>query len=545
MLRFWRSFSGVGLMIGTLFFAASLTPSLIPRNFATQGVLSGCALAAGYGLGVFFRWLWRYLELPEPEGRLALRGKQVAMIGCALVAALFLWRAAGWQNSIRALMGMTPVDTAHPLEVGAIALLAFAILLLLARLFRVILQFAARRARSVAPRRVSNVVGAAIAIAVFWAAIDGVLFRFALRAADSSFRAVDALMEPDAPRPSDPNKTGSAGSLVEWADLGRMGRSFVASGPTRETLRAFLKRDAMEPLRVYVGLRSGETAEERAKLALEELKRVGGFARSSLVVIMPTGTGWIDPEGIDPLEYLHRGDVASVAIQYSYLASWLSLLTEPGYGDEAARALFKEIYGYWTTLPKDDRPKLYLYGLSLGALSSEKSSELFEVIGDPYQGVLWAGPPFPSRIWRSATDNRNPGSPAWLPRFRDGSYIRFTNQTNALGDPVAGWGPIRLVYLQYASDPITFFEIASLYRRPAWMIGPRGPDVSPDLRWYPVVTFMQLLLDVMMATQSPMGHGHVYAGAHYIDPWIAVTDVRDWSPDEIARLKRFFSERAQ
>jgi uncharacterized membrane protein len=58
LLRVWASLSLPGLLIGTLFFAVSLTPSLIPRPYVLQGVLSGCSLAAGYGLGVFGRWLW-------------------------------------------------------------------------------------------------------------------------------------------------------------------------------------------------------------------------------------------------------------------------------------------------------------------------------------------------------------------------------------------------------------------------------------------------------------------------------------------------------
>jgi uncharacterized membrane protein len=41
-----------------------------------------------------------------------------------------------------------------------------------------------------------------------------------------------------------------------------------------------------------VGLRSAETPETFAKLALEELERVGGFERSVLIVSTPTGTGW-------------------------------------------------------------------------------------------------------------------------------------------------------------------------------------------------------------------------------------------------------------
>ena len=130
---------------------------------------------------------------------------------------------------------------------------------------------------------------------------------------------------------------------------------------------------------------------ERAqKLSLDELKRQHGFERQlRSIVVTPTGTGWIDPSAMDAVEYLHDGDVASVAVQYSYLSSPLSLLFQPEYGAEAARALFAEIYGYWTTLPKDKRPRLYLHGLSLGAMNSEKSAELFETIGDPIAGARY------------------------------------------------------------------------------------------------------------------------------------------------------------
>src|SRR5262245_17229221 len=72
----WHSFSTCGLLFGTLFFAASLTPTLLPRNFLTQGVLAGCSLAAGYGIGVFGHWLWAYMELPQPKGGL-LRAAQL------------------------------------------------------------------------------------------------------------------------------------------------------------------------------------------------------------------------------------------------------------------------------------------------------------------------------------------------------------------------------------------------------------------------------------------------------------------------------------
>jgi len=542
LVRPWYSLSAGGLLLGTLFFAASLTPTLLPRTFLTQGVLSGCALAAGYGIGAFGRWLWTYLELPRPQARALRVAKLTAIIICAVVAVSFLWRAAQWQNSIRELMGLEPVASAQPLEVGLIALATFIALLALARLFKLTLSFTSAKGRRFVPRRVSNVIGFVAAVALFWSVIDGVLLRAALHLADSSYQQFDALIEPETEQPSEPLKTGSSASLLDWEELGRAGREFVSSGPNARDISAFSGKDALEPIRVYAGLRSAETPQQRAKLAFEEFKRVGGFERAVIIVVTPTGSGWIDPPAMDSIEYLHNGDVASIAVQYSYLASWLSLLTEPGYGADAARALFKEIYGYWTTLPRNGRPRLYLYGLSLGAMNSEQSTDLIEVLDDPYNGALWSGPPYTSRIWRWITANRNPDSPAWLPRFRDGSFVRFMNQDGAALAQGSAWGPMRIVYLQYASDPVTFFDYHDLYRAPAWMSPPRGPDVSSQLRWYPVVTFLQLVLDMAMATTTPIGHGHVYAAEHYIDAWMAVTDVRDWSPEDVARLKRHLAK---
>ena len=69
-----------------------------------------------------------------------------------------------------------------------------------------------------------------------------------------------------------------------------------------------------------------------------------------------------------------------------------------------------------------------------------------------------------------------------------------------------------------------------------------GPDVSPELRWYPVVSFLQLGLDMAIALLVPIGHGHYYAPEHYIDAWVAVTDPQGWTADGIARLKAKFVE---
>jgi uncharacterized membrane protein len=539
------SFSFVGLIVGVLFFAASLTPSLMPRTYLVQGVLSGGCAALGYGCGILLVWLWRYLELPVPRAR-ARKIATIAAVGVSVaVAAAFLWRSAEWQNSVRDLMGLAPVQGGDLIKLAGVAFATFAVLVFLGRLFRLTVLYLSGLFSRILPRRVANVVGGVLAIGLFWSIAEGLLFRTALRIVDTSFQELDALIEDDQPMPTDPEKAGSAASLIAWSNLGRQGRRFISSGPTGAEIGEFFRTSARNPVRVYVGLNTADTVEERARLALAELKRDGAFERSTLIVVVPTGTGWIDPAAMDTVEYLHKGDIASVALQYSYLSSWLSLLVEPSYGAEAGQALFREVYRYWTTLPRNHRPKLYLHGLSLGSMNSELSADIYDIVADPFQGALWSGPPFQSRTWKSVTANRNPGSPAWLPQFRDGSIIRFTNQNNALNLPNTIWGPIRIVYLQYASDAVTFFDFSSLYREPDWMKTPRGPDVSPELRWFPVVTMVQLLLDMATATTSPIGYGHVYAPQHYIDGWIAVTDPQGIQPTDVLRLKTFFADKVR
>src|SRR5262249_29338778 len=334
--------------------------------------LAGTCFAIGYAAGIPWRWLWHYLELPEPSARIRSIANTLVAITCLFIVVLFLWRAAEWQNSIRAAMRMEPVETAHPFKVSAIALVTFVVILVLARLFKLVTSFLSVRVRRFIPRRIANVVGVLVAALLFWSIANDLLVRTAFSALDSSFREFDALLEPERLQPTAPGKTGSAASLVKWKELGRAGREFVASAPAAAQISAVTGRPARDPVRVYVGLRGADTARGRAKLALEELKRQQGFERTNLIVITPTGTGWIDPAAMDAVEYLHDGDVASVAVQYSYLNSPLSLLFQREYGTRAAQALFAEIYGYWTTLPRDKRPRLYLHGLSLGAMNSER-----------------------------------------------------------------------------------------------------------------------------------------------------------------------------
>lgn len=542
LVNYWDSFSFVGLIFATLFFSASVTPSLLPRNYMVQGLLSGFSLAIGYGVGIGLLVIYQFLELREPAGKTQRITKRAIVAVVAVMFVMFVWRMTFWQNSIRELMEMPPLETAYPYRVAAIAVLFGAALVAAGRLFLRCGHFVSSKLQRFVPRRIAHSIGfTAVVILVLFLTNDVIAARL-LDSADSFFLNLDQLVDEDVQQPADPLLTGSEPSLVSWESIGRQGKFFLSDGPTRAEIEAFSGQDAVRPIRVYVGMRSRTTMRERAQLALAELKRVGGFERSVLIVATPTGTGWLDPSAVDTLEYLHGGDTAIVSTQYSYLPSWITLLVDPRRSIESAEALFDEIYSFWKTLPRDSRPKLYLHGLSLGSLGSEVSADLFTIFEDPIDGAVWSGPPFPSHNWKLIVQNRNDGSPAWMPKFRDGRMLRFTSQTNSL-EPEMPWGSMRSVYVQYASDPMIWFSPDLAWNRPDWLGDNRGPDVSPHLRWYPIVTFLQIAFDLPVATGVPLGFGHNYSPSSYIDAWIAVTDPIGWSDEKTERLKQLFKSR--
>lgn len=539
-----RRTSGVGLVTGALFVAGSLTPSLIPRSPQIQGILAGFCFAAGYGVAVLAGALWRYLQLPRMTDRQA-RLLVPAMGAVALViVTVFLLRSAEWQNDIRAAMTLPPAEGVAPFVVAGLGTAVASVLLILGKLLVALGRYVSARIAQVLPRRQARVLGVLLTILVTYQVFSGVLVRNVVSSIDQSAQALDDLIPAEQIAPDLPWQTGSAESLVAWQDLGREGRNFVATTPDPQAIARVTGQPARQPLRVYVGLNAADTLTARADLAVRELERAGGFDRSTLVVAMPTGTGWMDPAAIEPLEHLNHGDVATVALQYSYLQSWISLLVQPEQAAEAGRALFGAVHRRWQQLPEETRPRLYLYGLSLGAHSSQQSLRLHEMLDQPIDGALWVGPPFVSQLWQTLTAERDPGSPAWLPHLTTGEVVRFTDGRQSVHDG-GPWGEVRIVFLQYGSDPIVFFRSDSAIRPPEWLASPRAPEVSPDLRWYPIITQLQLAFDMAIALEVPIGHGHVYAHVDHIDPWLAITDPPGWTPERLQALRDHFLARQQ
>ncbi|MBR2656456.1 MAG: alpha/beta-hydrolase family protein [Loktanella sp.] len=526
--------SAFGVLVAAVFFGLSVTPSMVPRAPELQGGLGGVVAAIGYLLWWAvvsgLRWLGLSPSRPAPVWL-----SKVSIVTAAGIMLVSVWKAAEWQASIKAVWGLPPVEATAPVQIALIASAVFIGFLVLGRLFVVVVRRLQRRTSRFLPPRLAQATGVAVALALFWGMIDGVAVRGVLRTIDNGARLADAVIPPDLDPPISQFVSGGPASLLEWQDLGRWGRRFVVSGPSADDIVAFWDGPALEPIRIYIGLNARETPSERAQLAFDELIRLGGFDRSVLVVAMPTGSGWLDPGGMDTLDYITRGDVATIAVQYSYLPSPVSVVVDPTNGVAEAQALFDIVYQYWSALPRNDRPRLYLHGLSLGAFLSQETVPLLDLYADPIDGALWTGSPYLSELWQMVQARRNLGSPAWRPRFGNGSLIRTMNQFGGLERFGADWGPMRFVFLQYGSDPIVFFDWSLAWDRPDWLAGQRAPDLSPQMRWIPVVTLFQVGLDMAVALGT-LGYGHDYVARHYITAWAETLAPEDWNAQDEVRL---------
>jgi uncharacterized membrane protein len=537
--QWWRrrlNYTLPGSWLALLFACLSFTPSLLPRAPLFQGVVTGVSAAIGYGLGVFGARVWR--EFADRNARTPRRTAWRAfavVAGLALVvsAALGYW----WQEQLRDLMGM-PSQGPSLVLLPITAAVIFVLVLATGRGLRAIYRRLARWLERWFGTRAARATGLIVVVGGTWLVVSGVLLDGLISAADSAFAVRNEEMTEGVERPTSALRSGSPASLVPWETLGRQGRMFAAGGPSADEIAAFTGGEATEPIRIFAGTLSAGEAEGRAELAVRDLERAGGFDREYLLVATTTGSGWLVPSAVDSFEYVTKGDSAIVAIQYSHLPSWLSYLVDQERAREAGRQLFDAIYERWSELPVGDRPKLVVFGESLGSFGGETAFSGEHDMANRTDGALFVGPPSFNTHYREFTDDRRVGSPEVEPVFRDGRTVRFTNRPDEDIDPAAqAWDGTRVLYLIHPSDPIVWWSADLLLTRPDWLEEPAGSDVLDAMVWIPFVTFWQVTVDLPIGLNVPAGHGHVYNGEH-VDGWVTVLHPAGWTDEQSAELRR-------
>jgi len=537
--RHWRwlprRYSTVGSIVALVLLWLSLSPALLPRSGLFQGVVSGASAAIGYGLGSLLTAAWNGVRRRSGGNAPAL-ARRLLGLAAVLGSALGLIWFAHWQAQLRTLMGMGPAPWPEYVVIPVLTVVIFVVLVGAVRMWVTAVRWVGRQVNRIAPPRVSALVGVVLVVALTVGLLNGVVVRALMSAMNSSFAAVNQETQAGTKAPTTPQLSGGPSSLVTWDSLGRQGRTFVAGGPTPAALEAFSAKPARQPIRAYTGLASADTVRDEAELAVRELDRAGGFDRAVLGVVTTTGSGWINESSASALEYAYNGNTALVSMQYSYLPSAASFVVDSNRAQQAGRELFTVVFAKWESLPAATRPKLVVFGESLGSFGGEAAFSGAQDIRARIDGALFVGPTSSNPLWGSFVADRDPGTPQWLPTFEHGRTVRFVARPSDLDRPAQPWPLPRVVYLQYASDPVTWWSPSLLFRKPDWLREPRGYDVLPSTRWYPIITFLQLAADMAISHDVPDGHGHRY-GADPANAWAAILQPAGWTAADTQRLR--------
>lgn len=533
---YWLRFNYIGLMFGVLFFWLSLLPSLMPRPWLFQGIIGGISVAIGYGVGVLvsqaIRWLVQK-ELPLRYKNNAWRGLYIA---APIVTIIMLVFGAEFQNQVRTLVGEEPIEGYHMIRILILTVGISIVLITLARAIRKINAFLRSKTQRWLPPHVGAALSFGIVTLVLYWLASGVLYKTFVDVSNNIYRNQNNQTPAGVTQPQDSTRSGSPESLIAWDSLGNQGQSFVAGGPNEQQMKAVGQQNPKQQIRIYAGVKSADTPRKRADLVVQEMERTKAFDRKVLIVATPTGTGWLEPQSVDSLEYMYGGDSAIVAQQYSYLPSWISFLVDKENATNAGQALYNAVYAKWSQLPSDKRPKLIVYGLSLGSFGAQSAFTSANDVAISSDGALFMGTPNDTRLWRGITNDRDAGSPEWQPVYEGGQTVRFAATNENIQVNQDTWRAPRILYMQHASDPVVWFSFDLLLNKPAWLSEPRGPDVSTNMNWYPFITFTQVAVDQFFGVSVPNGHGHNY-GNTIVDAWQSVTNPPNWSAKQSAQLQ--------
>jgi uncharacterized membrane protein len=355
--------------------------------------------------------------------------------------------------------------------------------------------------------RIWRPVGRLASLGLIGAGLTAGLHRVNVRIEEGAGKIEQAFGEAPASR----FVSGGPGSLVSWETLSREGRRHVVTYVRSEWIADVMGEPAMEPIRVYVGLDSAPTQEDRVRLAIAELERTGAFDRDLLIAVSPTGTGYVNYVAIEAAEYMSRGNCATVTIQYSKRPSPLSL-DRVWQGRQHFRMLISAIRRTLYQRAPEDRPRLVVFGESLGAHTSQDAFLNQGTIGLQDAGVeraLWIGTPHLSS-WRTQVFGKE------RPDVELEQVSDFDNfeQLEAM-DPEQR-SKLRYFLITHGNDGVGHFGPDLLIQQPVWLGEPetRPPRVPKGQKWSTPTTFVQTLIDMNNAMNVVPGvfeaSGHDY-----------------------------------
>lgn len=502
---------------------AAIWPSLLPRPWWVTAL----NVAIGQAVGHFFAasaafGLKNILHAAgkRPQDHLTPQLKRNAHWILGTITIVTMAKSVRNQGIQADLVGKSidrgPAQAAIGLSLGT---LGYGALLLLGEG----VQFTASKLSQQLGRAVPMLVAWPVTIAAFILATaalsDRVVLRRFIHSASVRAQKINRSVFPGSIMPWEPERSGSPWSYERWTAVGAHGRRFLSGGPRARDITEVMEfTRAREPIRIYAGLMSGRTVRGQVRRVLVEMERTGAFHRNTIVIQMPSGSGWVSEWMAAAPEFLTKGNCASVSLQYSILPSAFAYVVDKKAPIEAAQLLIRAVRNRLDSMPEDNRPKLYLGGESLGAYAHLDGYEDFADLLESCDGAVFTGPPSMTKLLGNL--EHDAGSLERAPVIDGGRHIRFATAAAHTRHDAFGrsyehdWQRPRVLIAQHASDPIVWWSSKLIYRRPTWMHEPTPSTLYADtfhaMSWAPLISFWQIGLDQINSLNVPGGHGHNY-----------------------------------
>ena len=494
-------------------YGVSVSPSLLARSWQWHTVASGVLTAAGYILGLTLQRLYA-IVVPRLGVQITAPPTVALAFRVILFFGFFLWLIRWLVHSYRerrradVLVGMSGENLGQYLLGTAGAFLLTLVLLAIASG----LQWIGRALVAFFSQWLHYVVALSIALALLVVIVYGLTSQVIIKLGISFFTRHARRMNNRTARgivqPQIKERSGSPSSYSSWESVGGQGRVFLGRGPSRADIEAVAGCAAQEPIRVYAGMPAeGQSLQSAADLVVRELRRSGAFERPVILIATSTGSGWVDEWQVQPFEYLTLGNCATASMQYSFVPSSINFLTDLDVSEEAAVILFETIRRAVDELPEESRPALFVCGESLGAYASQ---HVFSGIVDVLtrtDGALWVG------------------TPAFTPMHAELTQVRHRGSPQVYGRGLGRWNFPRIVYAQHPSDPVVWWNSQLAWNKPDWISEHVDGDVSSQMVYTRLATYIQVLVDMPVAGTAPGGHGHTYH-EELIPLWEAILGLR-------------------
>ena len=297
--------------------------------------------------------------------------------------------------------------------------------------------------------------------------------------------------------------------------------------------------------------RSGRTWGSRARRPsrsgstslMRELERTGAFDRSWLMIASPTGTGYVNYAAVSILEFLTRGDCATVAMQYAARPSPLSLDRV----DEGRLHMQLLVCGD----PRSPRAVPARHGARRWCCSARASARGRARTRSSTRARRASSTPASTTrsgsALRTSASGRSACSSTIVPTWTAASSACSTTSASWEALDPATRERLRFVMITHYDDGVGAFGPELAIQAPEWLGDPqtRHATVPKGMRWMPTTTFFQVLVDMKNAANVVPGvfaaKGHDYR-ADLLPFFNAVLGL-DATPEQLANVGAWLEER--